>query len=183
MGPMPRGPLILCMAPKLGWPGWGGKTTPREDRRRENLSYVAVNAPVTPCGLVGSMLGSMGWGPGPPPGGWWENSTKTDEKGSSIWTWRDVLEAWMQLIPDWPSLWGGLLGLQQTEVTWRTVTKNIVAPCDFAQWTYINLKVNLWECWKQDKALSCDECQSMKHQHWEPVFPYECTDRNKKIKK
>lgn len=42
MGPMPRGPPILCIDPKLGWP----------------------------CGRVGSMLGSMGWGPGPPPGGW-----------------------------------------------------------------------------------------------------------------
>ncbi len=21
MGPMPRGPLILCIGPKLGWPG------------------------------------------------------------------------------------------------------------------------------------------------------------------
>lgn len=37
-----------------------GKQISNEDLLEDYLPNVAVNAPVTPCGLVGSMLGSMG---------------------------------------------------------------------------------------------------------------------------
>lgn len=39
----------------------------------------------------------------------------------------------------------------------------------------------LCEFWQQHKALSLswDECQSMKHQHWEPAFPNDCKNRKR----
>lgn len=76
-------------------------------------------------------------------------------------------------------LMGGPLGPPAKRGDMKDCDKNIVAPWDFAQWIYVKLKVNVCECWKQDKALSCDECQSTKHQHWEPAFPYDRTDRKK----
>lgn len=42
MGPMPRGPLILCIGPKLGWPGGQKREDLHEERSQEIISLLQV---------------------------------------------------------------------------------------------------------------------------------------------
>lgn len=73
-----------------------------------------------------------------------------------------------------PILMGGPLGPPAKRGDMKDCDKNNRVPWDSGQWSSINVVFKF--VWIQDQSVSSDECQSMKHQHWEPMLPYERTD-------